>query len=170
MKKIIFRENSGFSGSAEAAFEELERIRHTSTLTPENVVEYARDEDAYIHRYFEWDDISAAWEYRKHTARKLIKSIHVIPVEYHDKDKSESNPVFYNIQNVDKDTGKTSGYYQHAEHMTQDEYERAKIPIKQMIKSLSASVRHLELMAKTEAQMYHAKNIREKTDDLLLAI
>lgn len=44
-------------------------------LTPEMVVEDAKQEESPLHSMFEWNDKSAAHKHRLHTARQLIKSV-----------------------------------------------------------------------------------------------
>ncbi len=52
---------------------ELERIyAERGTLTPEAILESARDEGHALHRYFEWDDSVAAEKYRRAQASSLI--------------------------------------------------------------------------------------------------
>ena len=44
-------------------------------LTPEAVVENARNEESVLHPHFEWDDAAAAEKFRHDQARGLIRSI-----------------------------------------------------------------------------------------------
>jgi len=55
--------------------EELEK-KH-SALTPEIVLEESRDENAVLHKCFEWDDAKAAEGYRLVQARNIIRNITV---------------------------------------------------------------------------------------------
>lgn len=50
---------------------------HDGRLTPDAVVEDARDAASPIHKYFEWDDSKAAHQHRLDTARSLIRSVEV---------------------------------------------------------------------------------------------
>lgn len=50
-------------------FEELEQ---TVGLTPKNLVEASRDENAPLHNEFEWNDYFAAEKYREQQARVMI--------------------------------------------------------------------------------------------------
>ena len=52
-------------------------------LTPEQVVEAARDENSALHDCFEWDDSTAAEKYRIEQARDLLKRVK-IEIEYHE--------------------------------------------------------------------------------------
>jgi len=55
--------------------EELEAIRdtHGGVLRPEDIVEYARDEETELHSRFEWDDEKAGHEYRLWQARQIVR-------------------------------------------------------------------------------------------------
>ena len=52
-------------------------------LTPEQVVEAARDKASALHDCFEWDDSTAAEKYRLDQARDLLKRVK-IEIEYHE--------------------------------------------------------------------------------------
>lgn len=65
-----------YSVSAQVAGEELERIKtERGSLTPEAVVDESRSESAPLHGCFEWDDRTAAENYRCQQAAKIIRSI-----------------------------------------------------------------------------------------------
>lgn len=89
-----FRESSRVSGvDAETAGSELERIHQKhGALKPKIVVNESRPEDAPLHPVFEWDDFVAAEEWRVHTARNLIRSVHVI------NNDERAEPVYVNVQ------------------------------------------------------------------------
>lgn len=74
--------------NAEKAYSEMSSI---DRLTPENVLEYARDESTELHKGFEWNDAKAAEKYRLQQARHLIISI---VVRDDDEKKEESTRVF----------------------------------------------------------------------------
>lgn len=56
---------------------ELRRIAEENggTLKPSDVVEAARSEDSPLHSQFEWDDDTAAEQWRLHQARNLINRV-----------------------------------------------------------------------------------------------
>jgi len=57
-----------------AASQELQQlVADAEIVTPEQVVERARDEASALHRYFEWDDSAAAHEYRIVQARRVLR-------------------------------------------------------------------------------------------------
>ena len=47
-------------------------------FTPQQVVDFATDEETELHKCFEWQDSKAANEYRKQQARMLTKNLIVI--------------------------------------------------------------------------------------------
>jgi len=59
-----------------AAMAELQRMSKTNggKITPEELVQAARDENSPLHHFFEWDDDKAAEKYRLMQARTLIRS------------------------------------------------------------------------------------------------
>lgn len=63
----------------EARLEELQRIAddHDGELDPHEIVAHAKDQGSALHSYFEWDNKSAAHNYRLWQARKLIASFYV---------------------------------------------------------------------------------------------
>lgn len=74
--KIFSWNNSYYSADAQLVGEELEQIERNSTITPENVVEYAeRHKDSELYKCFEWDDNEAANKWRLQQARLVICSI-----------------------------------------------------------------------------------------------
>jgi len=70
-----------YSINAQAAGEELERISIEKSLTPENVVEESRSENAMLHACFDWNDETAAESYRRTQAREIIQNIVTIKIE-----------------------------------------------------------------------------------------
>ncbi len=63
--------------SAQAAGEVCEKLQRRGKLTPENLVDASRSEDAPLHGAFEWDDAIAAEKYRVTQASYIIRSIEV---------------------------------------------------------------------------------------------
>jgi hypothetical protein len=57
----------------------LARIRAASgALTPDAVVDAARDPSHALHDYFNWDDVEAADAWRRHQARHLIARVKIL--------------------------------------------------------------------------------------------
>lgn len=77
--------------------DELIRLtdQHGGTITPQQVVEAARDEASPLHKSFEWDDTAAAESWRKQQARQLL----TVVVQYHEvgDDKFIRVPVFTSL-------------------------------------------------------------------------
>lgn len=62
-----------------------------NTITPEIVVDDAKDPESVLHEHFEWDDSVAGHQWRLEQARTLIRSVRIV-VEY--EERSVSCPVF----------------------------------------------------------------------------
>lgn len=76
---VIYRWKSGSRHSCDAgtAGEVCERLASEGRLTPRELVDESRPEDAPLHGEFEWDDAIAAEAYRESQARYVIRSIEV---------------------------------------------------------------------------------------------
>jgi hypothetical protein len=67
--------------TSDALTEWLAGIERAGRLTPEEVVEHARDPDCPGHGFFEWDDSKAAHKHRLDQARELLAKRVVIKSE-----------------------------------------------------------------------------------------
>ena len=67
--------------SAQVAGEVCSRLADDGRLTPRDLVEESRPEDAPLHKEFEWDDAKAAEAYRETQASYIIRSIDVVVEE-----------------------------------------------------------------------------------------
>jgi hypothetical protein len=75
--------------------EELARIARAGKLTPEAVIERARDEVSVLHQAFEWDVDKAALEHLKEQARHMISSLRVVKPG----DTETRHRAFFNVVN-----------------------------------------------------------------------
>lgn len=81
-KHIQWRKGTRLTGDAEPVYNELEKIRkHDGDITAAAVVEKAKAKRNPLHRHFEWDDSTAAENYRLGQARKIMRSIEIIRTE-----------------------------------------------------------------------------------------
>lgn len=83
MARIVYAWSESFPRSQDPnkVGRELEEIRRESEdgrLTPEAVVERAKDRRSELHSMFEWDDKRAAERFRLSQARTIIHSIRVL--------------------------------------------------------------------------------------------
>lgn len=83
MARIVYAWSESFQRSQDPnkVGRELEEIRRESEdgrLTPEAVVERAKDRRSELHSMFEWDDQRAAERFRLSQARTIIHSIRVV--------------------------------------------------------------------------------------------
>lgn len=70
---------------AKAELQRLYKDSPTRTLRPERVVEFAKNPDTHLHKYFTWDDGEAAQAYRLLQARSLIRVAVVVLEETSEK-------------------------------------------------------------------------------------
>lgn len=87
---MIYRPANGSILSGEQAQQYGERLEilfasHNRELTAEDVLKDARKPESVMHDFFNWDDESAAEQYRLSQAKYLLRSIHVVI-------KREDNP------------------------------------------------------------------------------
>jgi hypothetical protein len=75
-----WRAGARLRGSAQVAGEAIERIakKHGGVCPPRALVEEAKRPRHPCHAMFEWDDESAADEWRVEQARRIIRSIRVV--------------------------------------------------------------------------------------------
>lgn len=98
--KIVGRKLSQKQSKIIAA--ELRKIEaECSIITPALVVERASSARSPLHKYFEWDNTTAAERYREWQARQLIMTVYVVPL-----DSPDSEPVraFVNIRSEEEDS------------------------------------------------------------------
>ena len=98
--------NYSYKTSANVAGEVCEKLDRTVGLTPENLVEASRPEDAPLHSEFEWNDAVAAEEFRRTQARQIICNLSIVI----DEKKSEPVRAFFSLQSgFRKNTGTYEG-------------------------------------------------------------
>jgi len=105
-KEFKFINHSLWGGiTASDAMAELERIRaKRGELKPEYVVEESTDENAVLHKCFQWDDSIAAKMWRKEQAAALIRNITVTIVN------ENVSATVRAVVNVAKSDGKGRSY------------------------------------------------------------
>lgn len=95
--KIVWKDGLGsfYQGvKAEEVVAELNKIS-TETITPEQVLDAARDENSLLHRFFEWDDSVAAEKYRKSQAQQMLLKISYVSDDEDAKPKRYYHNVSY---------------------------------------------------------------------------
>ena len=73
-----FKSGTRLKVSAQAAGELCAKLESQGKLTPHEVVEASRPDDAPLHAAFEWNDNIAAEKYRETQAGYIIRSIEVV--------------------------------------------------------------------------------------------
>lgn len=81
MEKVIDWGFMKFSADPQKCYAEVTSL---PVITPENIVDLARDEDTELHKCFQWDDSIAAENWRKQQARQICQSFMITyeSVEY----------------------------------------------------------------------------------------
>lgn len=92
MRAYTWKPRTSFAIDVQKAGEELDRLKghNSGELTPEAVVDAARNPKNPLHSAFEWDDAKAAQEHRLQTAGLLIRSI-VVTVTASDQSPTQVN-------------------------------------------------------------------------------
>ena len=67
-----------YKTDANVAGKVCEELSSTVGLTPKNLVDASRAEDAPLHKEFEWDDAVAAEGYRKQQAALIISNLAIV--------------------------------------------------------------------------------------------
>jgi hypothetical protein len=86
------------------AIQEMERIESLyGSLTPQNILDASRPQNALFHTLFQWDDTIAAEHYRLQQARTILNNIEVTVI-------SNGQPKQISVYEVVKDTLTTPVY------------------------------------------------------------
>lgn len=71
--------------------------KHGGSVTPEIVVNDARQEDSPLRDWFEWDDNKAAARYRLRQAREMLRSVVTVVILDERAEREEEIRAFHNI-------------------------------------------------------------------------
>ena len=120
-----------FPVAAQVAGEHLQQIQEEEgVITPSIIVDRNRDEDAPLHRCFDWNDKTAAEEYRKVQAREILRFI-VVTKEDADEEEAEPMRAFLHVQVTKKedegeeeDNCKSNVYLSTESVMNDEEYRQ----------------------------------------------
>ncbi len=85
---------------AQVAGEVCEELEREGRLTPENLVEVSKDENAPLHNEFEWNDDTAAKKYRRSQAQFIIQ---MLVVKSSDDEEEEKKPPVRAFFAIDKE-------------------------------------------------------------------
>jgi len=109
---------------------ELEDIEKKEGVTPENVVEHAKNEETTLNKMFEWDNEIAGEKYRIQQARDILRNI---SVEYIKKDNTKTQ-----IRAYVKTTQKHNDEYRSIKSVVSDEEQYALL-LNQAYKELNST-------------------------------
>lgn len=76
MEGTIFWKIPKYKVSAEEAYKEISQLEE---ITPQNIVDLARNENSKIHNEFEWNDEIAGEKYRNIQAQEMIRLFVIKP-------------------------------------------------------------------------------------------
>lgn len=75
MEIVSWKIEGLFKANAQKVYEEI----GNTSVSPEEVLEKARNEKSELHKCFEWDDSVAAEKFRLQQARQIIQLLVIIP-------------------------------------------------------------------------------------------
>lgn len=90
MERIKWSIERLHKGDAQKCYDECQTL---SEVTPENVLEKAKDESTELHKCFEWDDSVAGEKYRLIQARQIIQHFVIVQEDKKDAPKIRSYQV-----------------------------------------------------------------------------
>jgi hypothetical protein len=125
--------------------EELLRVwnEHGQRLDPVDVVDAARDKNAPLHPCFEWNNATAAEQFRLSQARNWIRRVRVI------SESGVSEPAFVHVHLSEPDRP-VQRFYQRATTVIlhPSEFAAAVASFRRQLQSLNESLEELQRMAK----------------------
>jgi tRNA A37 N6-isopentenylltransferase MiaA len=100
------------------AYKEILRLKaqNKNSVSPELLVESARDESSTLHPLFNWDDAEAASKYRVQQASTILRAIEVVYIE----GPKKPSRAFEIVQNKRRGDTKTVTLYATAEEACAD--------------------------------------------------
>lgn len=123
-------------------------------VTPETVLNVAKEEDSPIHSLFQWDDSIAGEKYRLIQARKLINNLEIKIVR---NNETVSIPTFEIVRRDE------SNQFKSIEVMTVDDVEFVKLSI---IKEITRLTEKLSVYKKFNEVVGDLNKVKEKLEKL----
>lgn len=129
---------------------------HDGRLSPEIVVQSARDPASPLHSRFEWDDTKAAEEHRRSQARTLIRSVRV---EFRTETFSFTAPAYIREPGLARvagyiSTGRLASDEDKAREAVVAEFSRASSALKRA-QEVATALGLSEDIAKIQGQIVH---------------
>lgn len=99
MTQFKWAEGARVPIDAQVAGERLEQLESVAggPVTPKQVVDDARPEDAPLHPVFEWDNGKAAELYREEQARHVIRSVRIVVQQETEEQPAKAVRAFVNV-------------------------------------------------------------------------
>jgi len=141
---------------ATAIGETLAKIENLGPLTPETVLEHARDEASPLHKHFTWDDSEAAEQYRLQQAAWLLRTVKVRVVV---KDNETRTRAFVAVR-VKPDEERRAQYVNLNAALENPDW-RAQM-IKQALRELEAFRQKYAVLSELKSVLTAIERVREK--------
>lgn len=148
-----FKPGSRIKVNAQVAGEVCEKLEAQGNLSAETLLEVSRPVNAPLHDEFEWDDGTAAEEYRKMQARHIINCL-VVKIE--DSPAAEPVRVFFNLCREERE-------YLHINTILQDPDDTAAL-LKRALSELDAFAKKYRQLTELAAVMAAIDETMEKEE------
>jgi hypothetical protein len=119
------------------AFSILNKLARHNKLTPDAVLDAARDPNSTLHSRFNWDDQEAAESYRRGQARDLIQSF-TVEVEVRKRSTREVSVSVPAFVNLNRNGGAVEPYQRRADVLAQPD-ARARL-VREILTSIDAQL------------------------------
>jgi hypothetical protein len=130
---------------AVAAFESL-IARHDGQISPRILLDEARNEASPFHRYFQWDDGTAAEQYRLIQAGQLIRTWRGSVMRIDQESKTVTLKTVRRVQSPESDRGKGEASYAPIEDILSDPERREAMVHTALRELIAARRRYSELI------------------------
>ena len=131
---------SDLRGQLQAIYDRHER------LTPQLVVETARDESHPLHSRFEWDDKVAAEAHRLDQARRLIRSVKVVYREADEKEAARTVRAFHSVRDEQGTAYRPTDEIVESEFLTRIVMQQMELEWKQLMRKYGHFEEFLKLV------------------------
>jgi hypothetical protein len=154
-----WKEGSSFNADANKIGFELKEIG--DKISPDDVVEKAKNEKSELNKCFEWDNNVAAESYRRDQARKLLRSIVIVKQNENDDEIPERQNVNFTIRAYENVTcGNDGRKYVETEKILQNQDWREEL-FMEILKEIGSLKRKIQKYESLSLTLYR---VRENLD------
>ena len=135
-------------------YKELEKVSADKGVSPRDLVEVSRPEDALLHKQFNWNDTKAAEEWRIFQARQLLRTITI-------EHEGQVVKQYYNVI-IKLNGGKTQKYYRLETVMSSEELkEKVLVQMLRELRSFKEKYRnHKEIYELIDEDKQHKMEVQ----------